>query len=104
MKMQDVEVGGRYTAKVSGRIVVVRVVEIKEIPPASWSRRDTWRKLIYVVNERTGKRITIRSAQRLRARVAAKGCEFCRQDFNRPAGDFKCPYCGKTWSSQGVQS
>lgn len=103
MKMQDVEVGGRYTAKVSGRIVVVRVVEIKEIPPASWSRRDSWRKLIYAVNENTGKRITIRSAQRLRSRVD-KGCEFCQQEFNRPAGEFKCPYCGKTWSSQEVQS
>ena len=69
MKMQDVEVGGRYTAKVSGRIQVVRVVETKEIPPASWSARQEWRKLIYAVNEGTGKKITIRSAQRLRSRV-----------------------------------
>ena len=69
MKMQDVEVGGRYTAKVSGRIQIVRVVQIKEIPPASWSARQAWRKLIYAVNERTGKQITIRSAQRLRSRV-----------------------------------
>jgi hypothetical protein len=69
MKMQDVEVGGRYTAKVSGRIQVVRVVEIREIPPTSWSRPRARRKLIYAVNEGTGKQITIRSAQRLRSRV-----------------------------------
>lgn len=101
MKMQDVVIGGRYTAKVSGRIQIVRVVEIKEIPPASWSRRDTWRKLIYAVNEATGKRITVRSAQRLRSRVEG-GCEFCRQPFNRPADGFTCPYCQKVWAAQKV--
>jgi hypothetical protein len=69
MKMQDVEVGGRYTAKVSGRIQVVRVTEIREIPPAKWARPHARRKLIYAVNEGTGKQITIRSAQRLRSRV-----------------------------------
>ncbi|HWB09915.1 MAG TPA: hypothetical protein VG826_11845 [Pirellulales bacterium] len=73
MKMQDVEVGRRYTAKVSGRLCVVRVVEIKEIPPAMWSRGDAWRKVIHAVNEATGKRITIRSAQRLRSRVGNGG-------------------------------
>jgi hypothetical protein len=62
-------VGGRYTAKVSGALHVVRVTELKEIPPASWSRSDKWRTLIYAVNEATGRKITIRSAQRLRARV-----------------------------------
>ena len=96
MKMQNVVIGARYTAKVSGRIQVVRVVEIKEIPPASWSRRDAWRKLIYAVNEATGKRITIRSAQR---RVD-NGCEFCRQKFNRPAEGFTYPYCQKVWAAQ----
>ena len=69
MKLSDVVVGGRYTAKVSGTLAVVRVTELKEIPPASWSRSDKWRTLIYAVNETTGRKITIRSAQRLRARV-----------------------------------
>ncbi|MFQ5732127.1 MAG: hypothetical protein ACE5KM_09235 [Planctomycetaceae bacterium] len=22
------------------------------------------------------------------------GCEFCCQEFNRPGGEFTCPYCG----------
>jgi hypothetical protein len=69
LKLSDVEVGGRYTAKVSGRIEVVQVTEIKQVPPASWSVRDTWRTLIIAVNEATGRRITIRSPRRLRTRV-----------------------------------
>ena len=70
MKLADVVVGGRYTAKISGELHVVRVVELKEIPPASWSTgRANWRTLIYAVNEATGRKITIRSPQRLRAKV-----------------------------------
>jgi hypothetical protein len=48
---------------------VVRVVELKEIPPPSWSTRGAWRTLIYAVNEASGRKITIRSPQRLRAKV-----------------------------------
>ena len=69
MKLSDVQVGGRYAAKVSGHVVVVKVTEIKEIPPPSWSREGRWRKLIYAINEATGRQITLRSAQRLRSRV-----------------------------------
>jgi hypothetical protein len=69
MKLKDIEVGGRYEAKVSGSVQVVRVVELKQIPPASWSTTGAWRTLIYAVNEATGRRITIRSPQRLRAKV-----------------------------------
>ena len=69
MKLAEVVVGGRYTAKVSGSLQVVRVTELKEIPPPSWSARGAWRTLIYAVNETTGRRITIRSPQRLRAKV-----------------------------------
>ena len=71
MKLSDVQVGGRYTAKVSGHVATVKVVEIKEIPPASWSRDGRWRTLIYAINEATGRRITLRSPQRLRSRVEA---------------------------------
>jgi len=72
MKLKDVEVGGRYEAKVSGSVQVVRVVELKQIPPASWAVSSAWRTLIYAVNEATGRQITIRSPQRLRARVEDK--------------------------------
>ena len=72
MKKSEVQVGGRYHAKVTRHLAVVRVTEIKEIPPPSWSRGRS-RTLIYAVNEATGKRITIRSPQRLRNRVDATG-------------------------------
>jgi hypothetical protein len=68
MRLKDIEIGGRYEAKVSGRIQTVRIVELREIPPASWSRRAAWRTLIFAINEATGRRITIRSPQRLRPR------------------------------------
>jgi hypothetical protein len=64
LKLNDVEVGGRYTAKVSGRIVTVRVVEIVRVEATRWSSAKT---RIEAVSEATGRRITIRSPQRLRA-------------------------------------
>ena len=69
MKMSEIEIGGRYLAKVSGHVVTLRVTEFKEVPPASWSTNDRWRTLIYAVNESTGKKITVRSPQRLRSKV-----------------------------------
>ena len=64
MKLSDVQVGGRYTAKVSGRIVTVRVVEIVAVEATRWSRAKT---RIEAVNEATGRQISIRSPLRLRA-------------------------------------
>ena len=69
MKLAEVVVGGRYTAKVSGNLQVVRVTELKEVPPVSWSSRSAWRTLICAVNEATGRKITIRLPQRLRSKV-----------------------------------
>jgi hypothetical protein len=66
LKLSDVEVGGRYTAKVSGRIVTVRVVEIVRVEATRWSSAKT---RIEAVNKATGRRVTIRSPQRLRRRV-----------------------------------
>ena len=93
MKLSDVIVGGRYTAKVSGRIVPVRVVETGPVPATSWSSAKT---RIEAVNEATGRRITIRSPQCLR-RCVDRGCEFSRQKFNRPEAGFTCPYCQTPW-------
>lgn len=73
MRLIDIEIGGRYEAKVSGRIQVVRVVEMREVPPASWSARSAWRTLIFAVNEATGRRLVFRSPQRLRRSVEAIG-------------------------------
>jgi hypothetical protein len=69
MKLSEVAVGKRYVVKVSGRLQVVRVIELKEVPPASWSTSNKWRTLICAVNESTGRKLTIRSAQRLRSQM-----------------------------------
>jgi len=66
LKLSDVQVGGRYTAKVSGRIVTVRVVEIVAVEATRWSNAKT---RIEAVNEATGRRVSIRSPLRLRRRV-----------------------------------
>ena len=66
MKLSEVEIGGRYTAKVSGRIVTVRVVEIVAVEATRWSNAKT---RIEAVNEATGRRVSIRSPQRLRSRA-----------------------------------
>jgi hypothetical protein len=94
LKLTELQVGGRYSAKVSGRIALVKIVDIKQTPGSSGTNRGSPRTLIIAVNETTGRRITIRSPQRLRN---VEGCEFCLQPYNRPATGFVCPYCGKHW-------
>ncbi len=93
MKLNEVQVGGRYTAKVSGKVQMVRIVKFRDVPATKWSRAKTQ---IEAVNEATGRRFTIRSPLRLRACVD-RGCEFCRQAHNRPDGGFACPCCKKVW-------
>lgn len=55
MKKAQVRLGGRYEAKVSNKIVVVRL--LRESPYGGWD----------AVNEATGRTIRIKSAARLRA-------------------------------------
>ena len=57
MKKHEVKVGGRYSAKVSDKVVVVRIDA--ENPHGGWD----------ATNEATGKRVRIKSAQRLRGAV-----------------------------------
>ena len=63
MKKADVKVGGRYRAKVSDRLTTVRIDAAS--PHGGWD----------ATNEATGKKIRIKSAQRLRgpARAATGG-------------------------------
>lgn len=76
MKISEVEVNGRYVAKVSGVLTTVRVLGIREVPPA-WHQpsSDRWRTRIDVVNERTGRKTTFSSAARLRRRATEAGRE-----------------------------
>lgn len=66
MKSKDVEIGGRYIAKISGKLTIVRILE-ERVRYDAFRRRErtTWLAL----NEATGRKIDIRSAQRLRSRV-----------------------------------
>jgi hypothetical protein len=54
MKKKDVVIGGRYVAKVSGRLVPVRI--ISESPYGGWN----------AINEITYRAVRIKSPQRLR--------------------------------------
>jgi hypothetical protein len=57
MKKKDVIVGGRYTAKVSGKVVTVRL--LRENPWGGWTAR----------NLDTGREVHIKTAARLRSAV-----------------------------------
>ena len=57
MKKAEVEIGGRYVAKVSGSLVAVRID--RESPYGGWD----------ATNLATGRAVRIRSAARLRRRV-----------------------------------
>ncbi len=63
LRASEVEIGERYKAKVSGRVVTVRITGTRYDPYRS--KRAGWD----AVNEETGRSIIIKSGQRLRERV-----------------------------------
>ena len=81
MKKSDVKVGRHYSAKVSDRMTTVRIDA--ENPRGGWD----------ATNLRTGKKVRIKSAQRLRkclddaAPVAAKAKEATKDATDAPARD-----------------
>ena len=69
MKKAEIAVGGRYVAKVSGVLTVVRVDAVRT---REWygTVRDT---TVYdCTNERTGRQVTFRSAAKFRKVAPAK--------------------------------
>lgn len=62
MKIADINIGERYIAKVSGSLTTVRILAIRE----AWTASGASRQVIDVVNERTGRQLTFRSAARRR--------------------------------------
>ena len=62
MKQADVEVGGHYSARISGRLTIVRIKCVYETP------RPT-RKRWLATNLMTNRDVTIKSAQKLRMAV-----------------------------------
>ena len=70
MLAKQIKIGGIYTAKVSGKLTSVRVVDIREVTRSMGygSRTAT----VYdCINVATGRGITVRSPQRFRSEVAA---------------------------------
>jgi len=85
MKIAEIKIGQRYVAKVSGMLTTVRVLAIRE----AWTASGNSRQVIDVVNERTGRRLTFRSAARLRRRVAERiVTEYRPAHDGYPAGDY----------------
>jgi len=69
MLKKEIVVGGRYLAKVSGNITIVRVKEIRERRYASRNN-----SVFYVViNEKTGRQVEFRSAAKFRRKLETCG-------------------------------
>jgi len=84
MKKNEVKVGGMYVAKVSDRIVTVRIDSVHS--------RQGWN----ATNTRTGKRIRIKSAQRLRGEAKKTTKAEAREATEAPAtNDEKAETAGK---------
>ena len=79
MRKRDVELGGLYLAKVSNRLVPVRV--------KSESRFGGWD----AVNQKTGRDVRIKSAQRLRRRLDAGKTTAANAGGNDVRGDAALP-------------
>jgi DNA helicase II / ATP-dependent DNA helicase PcrA len=65
MKKKEIEVGGTYTAKVSGRLTTVRVTDIRTRQGYGANRRDT--TVFDVTNLATGRKTTFASAAKFRS-------------------------------------
>jgi len=65
MKKSEIEIGGTYTAKVSGNIVPVKVIEQRTRYDFSGRACIGWR----CRNTATGREIVVKSAQRFRRKI-----------------------------------
>jgi hypothetical protein len=74
MKKAEIVVGGTYTAKVSGKLVTVRVDAKRE----RFDFRDRSSTVYDVTNLSTGRKTTFRSATKFRAEVNRTQDWFCR--------------------------
>ena len=66
MKAKEIQIGGTYLAKVSGKVVPVTVTQTRTQPLTG---RDSW----LCQNEITGRPIVVKSCQRFRAPVTRDG-------------------------------
>ena len=74
MKRSDIEIGGRYTAKVSGQIVAVRITRDRGMNVRPWASSDPYAaKEMHggwdAINVATGRAIHIKTAARMRGKA-----------------------------------
>lgn len=67
MKAKDIKIGDTYIARISGKLTTVRVTDIRErFSPGRYGANGRWQSFYDVVNLRTNRRTTFRSAQKFR--------------------------------------
>lgn len=77
MLKNEIIVGGEYTARISGNIVIVRVDAIREASTAKVEKYSGLRTIVFktvfdVTNLRTGRQTTFRSAAKFRSALAGR--------------------------------
>lgn len=91
MKKDQIQKGGRYLAKVSGKLTVVLVEEIREVQTYRRSRfggSDVGYREVYDVrNEATGRRTTFKAASKFRGPAEGTGKLLNGQTRLLAAGD-----------------
>ena len=75
VKKIDVRVGEHYTIKVGGMLTIVRIDAEATFASGGW----------FGINLRTGKRIRIRTARRLRSALTPLDVENYMRERNKPA-------------------
>jgi len=75
MRSANIELGGRYAARISGHATTLRVLDVC-IEDQNWQSGRTRKRTYWLcLNERSGRRLVVRSAQRFRYVVAQLGKE-----------------------------
>lgn len=95
MKKNQIVVGGRYTARVSGKLVVIRVTDIKEFDPhfnPNSYRQAVTKTRYYGTNESTGRTVIFRSASRFRYSTSSLNSA-TEIEANRKAVESQLGYC-----------
>lgn len=89
MKAAEIQVGGKYIAKVSGKLTTVRVDGVREC-----GGFDRGRLIYDVTNLATGRKTTFRSAAKFRSEVKESDT-LIRRPFLIPSNESVGPYCTK---------
>ena len=95
MKLKDVAVGKRYHAKVSDASQVVRVTEMKEIPPAAWSNGKAWRTLIHRGQRGDGPDGSPSARRSDSGHCQERLASSATSRITGLTAALVCPYCGK---------